>query len=93
MKVLSAIRHIHADAVGKHSVRGQYRGYLNTAGIAEDSRTATCGAVRLYVDKWHWQGVRFTFRSGTKLAKKTPEIVIQFQRPSHFVFRFYLTAA
>lgn len=82
VKVLSAARPI----VLSDSLLAQYRGYLQTPGVAPDSRTPTYAALKIYVDNWRWHGVPFYLRSGKALAKKTSEIVIEFQCPPHFMF-------
>ncbi len=86
VKVLSSIRPIPPSESGKHTVRGQYKGYLEAKGVASDSQTATYTAVRLLVDNWRWQGVPFYLRSGKALADKVTEISIFFKRPPHMMF-------
>ncbi len=87
VKVLTAIRKIASDEVAQNSVRGQYRGYRQAPDVARDSTTATFAALRLYVDNWRWQDVPFYLRSGKSLAEKTSEIVLQFRRPPHLMFK------
>lgn len=86
VKLFSALRPINPDEVGKHTVKGQYRGYRDALGVADDSTTATYGALRLYIDNWRWQGVPFYLRSGKALETKTSEIIIQFREPPHMMF-------
>ncbi|MCA9838981.1 MAG: glucose-6-phosphate dehydrogenase [Trueperaceae bacterium] len=86
VKLLSALRPIHENEVGKHTVRGQYRGYRDAPDVAEASQTATYGALRLHIDNWRWQGVPFYLRSGKALKEKTSEIIIQFREPPHMMF-------
>lgn len=82
VKVLRAVRPLAlAD-----TVRGQYRGYCSTDGVAPDSQTATFAAIRLFVDNWRWQGVPFYLRSGKALERKATEIVLQFKRPPRAMF-------
>jgi len=82
VKVLSAIPPIDvAD-----TVRGQYRGYCETQGVAADSRTPTYGALKLHVDNWRWHGVPFYVRSGKALASKITEIIVEFHCPPHWMF-------
>jgi glucose-6-phosphate 1-dehydrogenase len=38
-------------------LRGQYRGYLDEAGVANDSDVETFCALRVHVDSWRWGGV------------------------------------
>jgi glucose-6-phosphate 1-dehydrogenase len=81
-KLLESIRPIAlAD-----TVRGQYAGYGSAPDVAPGSLTATYAALRLNIDNWRWQDVPFYLRSGKALARKTSEIVIEFQRPPHLMF-------
>ncbi|MFQ5790509.1 MAG: glucose-6-phosphate dehydrogenase, partial [Acidobacteriota bacterium] len=86
VKVLSAIRPVTPEMVGRETVRGQYQGYADADGVAPDSQTATYAALRLQIDNWRWQGVPFYLRSGKALARKTSEIIIQFRCPPHVMF-------
>ncbi|HLA99263.1 MAG TPA: glucose-6-phosphate dehydrogenase [Anaerolineales bacterium] len=82
VKVLRAVRPISPEIIASAAVRGQYRGYLETPGVAPNSKTETYAALRLFIDNWRWQGVPFYLRSGKSLAEKTTEIVIQFKPPT-----------
>ena len=86
VKVLNAIRRIHAADVGRHAIAGQYRGYREEPGVSPGSQTATFAVLRLFVDNWRWQGVPFYLRSGKALQDKTTEIIIQFRNPPHMLF-------
>ena len=57
-----------AEADPAHYVRGQYDGYLDTAGVAPDSTTETYAALRLDIENWRWSGVPFFIRTGKRLA-------------------------
>ena len=67
-------------------MKGQYRGYRDAPGVADESTTATYGAIRLFIDNWRWQGVPFYLRSGKAMETKTSEIIIQFREPPHMMF-------
>jgi glucose-6-phosphate 1-dehydrogenase len=83
VKVFESVRPIAlAD-----TVRGQYEGYCELEGVAPDSQTATFAALKLYIDNWRWKGVPFYLRSGKLLAQKASEIIVEFQRPPHLMFR------
>jgi len=69
------------------TVRGQYAGYRETEGVAPESQTPTFAALKLNIDNWRWQGVPFYLRSGKAMARKTSEIIIEFERPPHLMFR------
>jgi glucose-6-phosphate 1-dehydrogenase len=88
VKVLRALRPLYRDGSGTagRSVRGQYRGYREEAGVASDSQTATYVALELLVDNWRWQGVPFCLRTGKRLALKTTEIAIRFKSVPHLMF-------
>ena len=81
IKVLRSIRPIPAEQVAAETVRGQYRGYCESPGVADRSQTETFAALRLHIDNWRWQDVPFYLRSGKKLAEKCTEIAIQFKCP------------
>ena len=85
--VLRAVRRWSPHEFRRHAVAAQYEGYLSEPGVAENSRTPTYAAMRLYIDNWRWQGVPFYLRSGKGLAKKLSEIVIQFKAPPLSMFR------
>ena len=68
VEVLEAVRRWSREEFPKHAVGAQYEGYLGEEGVANDSRTPTYAAMRLYVDNWRWQGVPFYLRSGTATA-------------------------
>ena len=86
IKVIRAIRPITADDAHKHTIVGQYRGYLQESNVPEGSRTPTYAMTRFYIDNWRWQGVPFYLRSGKKLEDKVSEIIIQFKKPPHMIF-------
>jgi len=64
-KVLRTVRPMDND----NMVRGQFRGYLDEPGVAEQSFMGTYAALRLWVDSWRWEGVPFFVRAGKSLAK------------------------
>jgi glucose-6-phosphate 1-dehydrogenase len=100
-KVLQAIRPIDRTQVAEVALRGQYGpgfvegkhvvGYREEKGVARDSRTETYAALKLFVDNWRWAGVPFYLRTGKRLAKRVSEIVIQFRRTPHMIFRRHPT--
>ncbi len=85
-KVFQSIRPIRPENVASCTVRGQYRTYRDTKGVAPGSTTPTFAAIRYYIDNWRWQGVPFYMRSGKALAAKSTEITIFFKRPPHVMF-------
>ena len=97
LKVLQSIRPFNLEMVAQWVVRGQYApgkiadkslpGYREEQGVKRDSRTETFVAMRLLVDNWRWAGVPFYLRTGKRLARRSTEIMIQFKRAPHIVFR------
>jgi glucose-6-phosphate 1-dehydrogenase len=86
VKVLQAIRPITPESVVTDTLRGQYRGYTQSDGVAPGSKTATFAVVKLWVDNWRWQGVPFYLRSGKAMSCRTTQIVVQFREPPHMLF-------
>jgi glucose-6-phosphate 1-dehydrogenase len=82
-KVFESIRPIALT----DTVRGQYAGYQDLEGVASGSQTPTFAALKLFIDNWRWQGVPFYLRSGKTMKLKTTEIIIEFERPPHLMFR------
>ena len=82
-KVFDSIRPILLS----DTVRGQYRGYCDLENVAPRSQTPTYAALKLFIDNWRWKGIPFYLRSGKALAERTTEIIIEFQRPPHLMFR------
>jgi glucose-6-phosphate 1-dehydrogenase len=97
LKVLQSIRPFNLEMVAQSVVRGQYApgkmgekslaGYRDEPNVSETSRTETFVSMRLLIDNWRWAGVPFYLRTGKRLAKRTTEIMIQFKRAPHMVFR------
>jgi glucose-6-phosphate 1-dehydrogenase len=81
-KVFESIRPIALS----DTVRGQYAGYRETDYVSPGSQTPTFAVIKLNIDNWRWQGVPFYLRSGKALARKTSEIIIEFERPPHLMF-------
>ncbi len=86
VKLFASIRPIEPNETALHTVRGQYRDYMNAEGVRPGSETATFTALRFYIDNWRWQGVPFYLRSGKALASKQTTIGIFFKRPPHIMF-------
>jgi len=82
-KVLRTVRPMSAD----HLVRGQFRGYRDEPGVAQDSYMATYAALRMYVDSWRWEGVPFFVRAGKSLATTCTEVSIELKNPPQVVFK------
>jgi glucose-6-phosphate 1-dehydrogenase len=70
----------------EHTVRGQYEGYRQVAGVDPDSATETYVAVRLAADSWRWADVPIVIRAGKCLPVTATEVSIRFRRPPHDAF-------
>jgi glucose-6-phosphate 1-dehydrogenase len=78
------------------SVRGQYGAgiidgepvvaYRDEPGVSPTSETETYVAARLGVDNWRWAGVPIFVRTGKRLARRSTEFSMFFQRPPHLPF-------
>jgi len=80
--LLQSVRPLSAADV----VRGQYRGYRSTDGVAPDSRTETYVATRLAIDNARWAGVPFWIRTGKCLAVTSTEVRVRLKPPAHGLF-------
>jgi glucose-6-phosphate 1-dehydrogenase len=67
-------------------VRGQFTGYRDETGVAEDSDVETFCAVRLFIDSWRWSGVPWYLRSGKRLAENAAEVLIELKPPPQRLF-------
>jgi glucose-6-phosphate 1-dehydrogenase len=61
----------------KNIVRGQFKGYLQEAGVAANSTTETFAAIKLQVDSWRWKDVPIYLRAGKNLPVECTEILIR----------------
>lgn len=96
-KAIRSVRPFAADHIDQFAVRGQYGpggegpgtviGYRQESGVKPDSHTETFAALKLYVDNWRWQGVRFYLRSGKRLPKRVAEIAVEFKWVPHLMFK------
>jgi glucose-6-phosphate 1-dehydrogenase len=82
-QVLRTIRPISGSDV----VLGQFRGYTEERGVAQDSRVPTFAAMQLFVDSWRWNGVPFYVRAGKCLSASRTEIVVHLHEAPPVVFR------
>ncbi len=81
-KVIDSIRALTPADV----VRGQYRGYCDTRGVAAGSTVETFAALRLRIDTWRWHGVPFYVRTGKCLPVSATEVIVELKRPPRSVF-------
>jgi glucose-6-phosphate 1-dehydrogenase len=67
-------------------VRGQYEGYREEDGVADDTDTETLVAVKAFVDNWRWEGVPFYLRSGKRLAESRHLLTVAYKQPPRRMF-------
>lgn len=82
VKVMNSMVPLTADDV----VRGQYKGYLDTDGVAPQSNAETFVAVRLLIENSRWSGVPFFLRTGKRMAEQRSSVVLAFRRPRNEIF-------
>jgi glucose-6-phosphate 1-dehydrogenase len=97
VKVFRSIRPYSLDDVSQLVVRGQYdKGMINgkpvpayreEPKVPRDSHTETFAALKLEINNWRWADVPFYLRTGKRMARRHTEIVIQFRRAPHLLFR------
>ncbi|HST65172.1 MAG TPA: glucose-6-phosphate dehydrogenase (NADP(+)) [Mycobacteriales bacterium] len=76
-EVIAAFRPLDPSEV----VLGQFEGYTDTEGVADDSTTDTFVAARLWIDSPRWRGVPFLLRTGKQLAGDAQQISVVFSEP------------
>jgi glucose-6-phosphate 1-dehydrogenase len=81
-KVFRSMRPIEPRDV----VRGQYIGYRDEPGVAQDSETDTFIALKCEIDNWRWAGVPFFLRTGKRMAEGARIISIAFREPPKSMF-------
>jgi len=81
-KVFSAMRPLQPDDL----VRGQYSGYRNEPGVANNSDVETFCALRLSIDSWRWEGVPWHLRAGKSLAETVAEVLVELKPPPQRLF-------
>lgn len=77
-QVIGSFRPLAPDEV----VLGQYEGYRDLDAVADDSRTETFVAARLWIDNKRWQGVPFLLRTGKCLAASHQRVSVMFRAPT-----------
>jgi glucose-6-phosphate 1-dehydrogenase len=75
--VLAAFRPLPPEDV----VLGQFEGYTDIEGVADDSQTDTFVAAKLMVDTDRWRGVPFLLRTGKKLAASQQRVSLLLRKP------------
>jgi glucose-6-phosphate 1-dehydrogenase len=96
-KVFRSLKPLDGDKHVDNLVLGQYgpgivdgvrvSGYRGESGVNPESLIPTFAMMRVFIDNWRWRGVPFYLVSGKRLARKVTQIVIQFKRVPHSMFR------
>jgi glucose-6-phosphate 1-dehydrogenase len=76
--VLAAFRPLDPE---RDVVLGQFTGYRDIDGVADDSSTDTFVAARLWVDTDRWRGVPFLLRTGKRMAESQQRVSLVFRAP------------
>jgi glucose-6-phosphate 1-dehydrogenase len=76
-KVFAAMQPLNPDRV----VFGQYEGYRDEDGVADDSEVETFVALETFVDTERWQGVPFLLRTGKALGATRRTVTLTFRTP------------
>jgi glucose-6-phosphate 1-dehydrogenase len=97
LKLLRSIRPFSMGDVPNLAARGQYgQGTINgkpvpayraEPHVPRNSPTETYVALELEIDNWRWADVPFYLRTGKRLTRRHTEIVIQYRRAPHLLFR------
>lgn len=78
-----SIRDEKARVLSKVKVKdvllGQYKGYRNAKGVANNSKTETFAALRLEINNQRWKGVPFFIKVGKALKKKSASMHLKFK--------------
>ncbi len=96
LKVFKSLRRQPSVEIPKHVVYGQYtastvqgepvNSYRQEGGVAEDSRTETFAAFKMFVDNSRWYNVPFYLRVGKRLPTRVTEVVLHFKKTPHPAF-------
>jgi glucose-6-phosphate 1-dehydrogenase len=62
-------------------VLGQFEGYRDIDGVADDSTTDTFVAARLWVDTDRWRDVPFLLRTGKRMARSAQRVSLLLRNP------------
>jgi glucose-6-phosphate 1-dehydrogenase len=88
-RIIAALAPLDAST----TVRGQYEGYHDVAGVDPKSTTETFVALRTSADSWRWADVPILIRAGKCMPVTATDVSFQFRRPPHDVFGLGQAAA
>ncbi len=81
IKILQSLISLKEESIKEQLVLGQYEGYREERGVAENSSTETFAAVRVFLNHPRWKGVPFYLKTGKGLKEKAARIIIQYRLP------------
>jgi glucose-6-phosphate 1-dehydrogenase len=70
----------------QRSVFGQFDGYREEDGVAEDSTIETFVAIRVEIDNERWRGVPFLLRTGKAMAEGRRVVSVALREPESQIF-------
>jgi glucose-6-phosphate 1-dehydrogenase len=70
----------------ENTIRGQYEGYHQVAGVDPHSTVESYVAVRLESDSWRWAGVPILIRAGKCMPVTATEVTVKFYHPPRDIF-------
>ncbi len=82
VRVMRSMKQLSREDV----IRGQYRGYLDEAGVRPQSDTETYAAARFNIDSWRWSGVPFIVRVGKKMPVTATEVLVDLHHQPQDLF-------
>jgi glucose-6-phosphate 1-dehydrogenase len=70
----------------EQTVRGQYEGYPDVAGVDPKSTVESFVAIRLMSDSWRWADVPIVIRAGKCMPVTATEVTVRFHHPPRDMF-------
>ena len=97
VKIFRSLKPYSAETLIDNMILGQYGpgtiderdmpGYRQESGVSPTSTIPTFAILRLFIDNWRWRDVPFYLASGKSLQRKVTEIIVQFKKVPHSMFR------
>jgi len=78
-RVLEALTIMDGQDAAQQTVRGQYTGYRQAAGVSPDSDTETYFRLLASVHSSQWRGVPLILESGKSLSRSVTEVAVTFR--------------
>lgn len=80
-EILESLEELSDKEVAKNTVRGQYRGYLETKNVKPNSPTETYFKITASLNTDRWRGVPLVLESGKRMERDAKEIAVTFKHP------------